>query len=258
MKHENEGGYVREYDTVTSDSKNSMEFNLNSKEDLNAKMGELDEEVCLEFNEDINNEKNTVKKEEMNTESCHDDNKKCIINNKCNNEVMSEYSKYSYLNDDNSDEENDELLIEMAKNGISSNENCSKLPLLLWDDNMKSKLKNKIYQTSRKMYLKYGNDGNCFNNFDYIPYFCNNHNIYFSNNKSEYSNMDNIDNAIFESKSCSDCKLSILDNFIKVIVDTIDKHIEFPPTIQRICELLCYPDCYTNTKSFLYALDKVS
>ncbi|KAH8739174.1 hypothetical protein FG386_001041 [Cryptosporidium ryanae] len=217
-----------------------------NKEENSTLIAELEEEKC---DVSANNQEST------NSRDCRERD----LKTKQDNQIDNECGYHLHL-DEVSDDENDELLIEVAKSGAPFDKyrSLKKLPLLLWDDNIKSKLKNKIRKTSKMMYLKYGKNGTCFDGVDYIPYFCSSHNTFTCDTKKGGYDLENTETVIFESRSCTDCKLSILDNFIKVIVEAVDKHTEFPPTIQRICELLCYPDCYTNTKSFLYALDKVS
>ncbi|KAF7456310.1 PPP4R2 family protein [Cryptosporidium felis] len=120
------------------------------------------------------------------------------------------------------------LLRRVSEKGVSGNE-------IIWE-NLKEILRKEIVLKSNKMFEKYGG----LDRFDYLPYNCDLHNNF---------------SAVGEPP-CQECKSSVLNSFLKDILATFESHTDFPPTIQRICELLLFPHCYTNTKSFLFALDK--
>ncbi|KAL5369370.1 hypothetical protein CPHLJ_3g240 [Cryptosporidium parvum] len=113
---------------------------------------------------------------------------------------------------------------------------------------LKKALRKEIVLKSNQMFEKYGG----LDQLDYLPYNCKLH------SNLENSHLDEVSPRHKNIEySCPDCGKSILENFLMDILEAFDCHTDFPPTIQRICELLLFPDCYNNTKSFLYALDKL-
>lgn len=145
------------------------------------------------------------------------------------------------------------LIEKVSKEGVNTNLD----PSLNLNPNMngidwrilKKALKKEIVLKSNQMFEKYGG----LDQFDYLPYNCRLHSEIESSQRKKDS-----PTCMIGEYSCQDCEKSILENFLEDIFEAIDCHTDFPPTIQRICELLLFPDCYNNTKSFLYALDKVS
>ncbi|KAH8584531.1 uncharacterized protein ELE39_000421 [Cryptosporidium sp. chipmunk genotype I] len=144
------------------------------------------------------------------------------------------------------------LIERVSKEGVDKslnlNSNVDENDIIEWKV-LKKALRREIVLKSNQMFEKYGG----LDRFDYLPYNCKLH------SNLENSHIDKVSplNVIGEY-SCKDCGKSILENFLGDILEAFDCHTDFPPTIQRICELLLFPDCYNNTKSFLYALDKVS
>ncbi|KAJ1606612.1 hypothetical protein OJ253_2667 [Cryptosporidium canis] len=141
-----------------------------------------------------------------------------------------------------------QIMIErVSKEGVC-NMSSSSTDEIKWND-LKKALKRKITSISNKMFEKYGG----FDQFEYPPYNCELHSDTGNSQRDGFSPH----HVIQEEYSCENCDRSILKNFLNDILATLDRHTEFPPTIQRICELLIFPDCYNNTKGFLYALDKL-
>lgn len=126
---------------------------------------------------------------------------------------------------------------------------------------LKNALKREIVSTSNQMFENYGG----LDQFEYLPYNCKLHSEVRNSPQrggdeaeaeAEAEEISPLD--VIGEYSCRDCERSVLKNFLDDILATLDRHTNFPPTVQRICELLLFPNCYNNTKSFLYALDKVS
>ncbi|KAL7066849.1 hypothetical protein ACR3K2_27090 [Cryptosporidium serpentis] len=146
------------------------------------------------------------------------------------------------------DDSNIKLIEDIAETGTLT---------ISWE-HFKSTLISKIVESCYWMYEQYGG----LNNQMLLYYSSSNYNKQDIHDILKNSNETKVEikhgSSCYDSSSCSKCNKEFVKYFINDIINTLQYNcIKPPPTLQRICEIICKPSCYKNTTSYLYALDKL-